>query len=49
MIAIVYILHSKSLDKYYIGHTTEPIEERLRKHLADHSGFTSKAKDWKVI
>jgi putative endonuclease len=49
MIAIVYIIHSKSLDRYYIGHTTEPIEERLRKHLAAHSGFTSKAKDWKVM
>ncbi len=46
---IVYILHSQSLDKFYIGHTCEDINERLRKHLSDHKGFTSKAKDWKVV
>ncbi len=44
-----YILYSLSLDRYYIGHTCELIEERLRKHLSDHSGFTGKAKDWKVV
>ena len=47
--AICYILYSETLKKFYIGHTTEPIEERLRKHLSDHKGFTAKAKDWKVI
>jgi putative endonuclease len=45
----IYILHSKILEKFYIGHTTESLEERLRKHLSDHSGFTSKAKDWRVV
>ncbi|KEO72818.1 GIY-YIG nuclease family protein [Anditalea andensis] len=49
MAALLYILHSIMLDKYYIGHTSEPIDERLRKHLTSHSGFTSKAKDWKVV
>src|SRR5690606_22222270 len=49
MQATFYILHSTILDKFYIGHTTEPMEERLRKHLSSHSGFTSKAKDWKVV
>ncbi|MCA6423651.1 MAG: GIY-YIG nuclease family protein [Flavobacterium sp.] len=44
-----YILFSKFLDKYYIGHTSETLEERLRKHLSKHSGFTSKAKDWEVV
>ena len=44
-----YILYSKSLDKYYLGHTSEPLEERLRKHLSNHSGFTSKAKDWEIV
>jgi putative endonuclease len=39
-----YILHSTQLDKFYIGHTTENLQERLRKHLSTHSGFTSKAK-----
>ncbi|WP_316633813.1 GIY-YIG nuclease family protein [uncultured Flavobacterium sp.] len=44
-----YILYSESLDQYYIGHTSEPLQERLRKHLSNHSGFTGKAKDWVVI
>lgn len=44
-----YILHSKSLDKYYIGHSCEDLQERLRKHLSNHKGFTSKAKDWVIV
>ncbi|WP_027377547.1 GIY-YIG nuclease family protein [Kaistella palustris] len=44
-----YILYSKSLDRYYVGHTGENIEERLRKHLSDHAGFTAKAKDWSLV
>ena len=44
--ATFYILYSAQLDKFYIGHTEAPIETRLYKHLADHSGFTGKAKDW---
>ncbi|MBI5914793.1 MAG: GIY-YIG nuclease family protein [Bacteroidetes bacterium] len=47
--ACVYILHSISLDKFYIGHTEQPPEERLRKHLTNHDGFTAKAKDWKIV
>ncbi|MBK5212850.1 MAG: GIY-YIG nuclease family protein [Flavobacteriaceae bacterium] len=45
---LVYILYSKELDRYYIGHTGETIAERLRKHLSNHSGYTSKAKDWEL-
>ena len=44
-----YILYSKSLNQYYIGHTSEALEERLRKHLSNHSGFTGKTKDWVVV
>ena len=44
-----YILYSKTLNQYYIGHTSESLQERLRKHLSNHSGFTGKAKDWIVI
>ena len=43
-----YILYSAALDKYYVGHTCTNVEERLRKHLSDHKGFTAKAKDWVV-
>jgi len=44
-----YILHSQELDKFYLGHTCEVLEERLRKHLSDHGGFTSVVKDWKLV
>ena len=47
--AVFYILYSATADKYYIGHTTEPIEERLRKHNSDHKGFTGKFSDWTRI
>ncbi len=44
-----YILYSKSIDKYYVGHSCEDLRERLRKHLSDHKGFTSKTKDWIIV
>ncbi|MBX2980766.1 MAG: GIY-YIG nuclease family protein [Flavobacteriales bacterium] len=49
MPATFYILFSQQLDRYYIGHTTEHIEERLRKHLANHQSWTSRAKDWQLV
>ena len=44
-----YILHSESLDKFYIGHTCENLDERFAKHLSNHKGFTAKVKDWKIV
>ncbi|WP_307461033.1 GIY-YIG nuclease family protein [Chryseobacterium sp. SORGH_AS_0447] len=44
-----YILYSQSLNKFYIGHSCETLQERLRKHLSNHKGFTSKVKDWEII
>ena len=44
-----YILYSASLDKYYIGSTGMNVAARLVKHLANHKGFTAKAKDWKIV
>ncbi|REG78331.1 GIY-YIG nuclease family protein [Algoriphagus antarcticus] len=44
-----YILYSILLDKFYIGHSCEALEERLRKHLSNHSGFTAKANGWKIV
>ena len=43
-----YILYSKSLDKYYIGHTND-LEGRHRRHLSDHKGFTGRAVDWEIV
>jgi putative endonuclease len=45
----VYILHSPSLDRYYIGHTGDNLSERLRKHNSNHKGFTGKVDDWTIV
>jgi putative endonuclease len=41
-----YILFSSSLDKYYIGYTSQDVTERIEKHNSNHKGFTGKADDW---
>ncbi|MDE5437176.1 GIY-YIG nuclease family protein, partial [Elizabethkingia meningoseptica] len=38
-----YILYSPLLDQFYIGHCSETLQERLRKHLANHKGFTARS------
>ncbi|MEZ4739606.1 MAG: GIY-YIG nuclease family protein [Flavobacteriales bacterium] len=47
--ATFYILYSAAIDRYYIGHTTESMDERLRKHLSAHQRWTGRAKDWQVV
>jgi putative endonuclease len=47
--AIVYILYSAEQDAFYVGHTTDNLDERIRRHLSDHKGFTSRAKDWRLV
>ena len=44
-----YILYSASKDRYYIGHTGDEMEERLRRHNSDHKGFTGKTGDWQIV
>jgi putative endonuclease len=48
MIYLFYILFSKSINKYYIGHTSN-IEERIRKHNSNHKGFTGHKNDWTLV
>ena len=45
--ASVYILHSKKLNKFYIG-SCENLEQRLTQHLNHQfeKAFTNKADDW---
>ena len=43
-----YILHSKQLDKFYVGYC-QNLAERLDRHLSNHKGFTGKAKDWEIV
>jgi putative endonuclease len=37
------------LDKYYVGHTCDTLENRIEKHLSNHKGYTAKAKDWVFV
>ena len=48
VMAYLYVLYSGSLDRFYIGSTRGSLEERLRRHLSEHKGYTGKAKDWIV-
>ncbi len=43
----VYILHSSFLGSYYIG-SCKNVEERLKKHLNNRKGYTSRTKDWQI-
>ena len=43
-----YIIYSKSLDRYYIGSTSD-FSSRLEKHLYNHKGYTGRAKDWDYV
>jgi putative endonuclease len=45
----VYILFSAKKDSYYIGFTSDIIEERIRKHNSNHNGFTGNTGDWKLV
>ena len=44
-----YILYSEEIGRYYVGYTSAAMEDRLRRHLTEHRGFTGRAKDWKVV
>ncbi len=44
----VYILFSKTRDKYYIG-SSQNIEQRVKKHNEKHKGFTGHTKDWVLV
>ena len=47
-----YILHSKSLNRFYIGACQESLDERIRKHNSHSYGkttYTSIANDWRLF
>ena len=51
MIASCYLLHSQSLDQFYVGVTTQNIEDRIQKNNQAHYGnhrYTATADDWKL-
>ena len=43
----VYIIYSKAIDQFYIGHT-ENLDDRLYRHRNSGSLATKKAKDWEL-
>ena len=45
----LYILHSASADKFYVGYTGDDPNERVRKHNSNHKGFTGFARDWAIV
>jgi putative endonuclease len=47
--AYTYILYSAQLDKHYIGATLNELEQRIRRHNANHKGFTGRANDWVLM
>ena len=44
-----YILFSSARNKYYVGHTGDRIEEGLRNHNSNHTGYTGKVRDWEIV
>lgn len=44
----VYILYSKSLDRYYTGHT-HSISDRLSRHNSGRSKATKGGIPWKIV
>jgi putative endonuclease len=47
----VYILYSPSLDRFYTGATSLPVETRHERHLIEYYGtkYTAAAKDWEIF
>ena len=44
----VYILHSPTKDKFYIGFTSD-LEDRITRHNQKSKGFTGNTNDWKIM
>jgi putative endonuclease len=45
---IVYIIYSIIKDRYYVGSTSDLIEDRIRRHNSNHAGYTGTANDWQL-
>ncbi|SDC54558.1 GIY-YIG nuclease family protein [Pedobacter soli] len=43
-----YILYSDTRNKYYVG-STSSLQDRLKKHNTNHSGFTGHTGDWRIV
>ncbi len=45
---ITYIIYSKTLDKFYIGFTSDMVS-RLQRHNQKGKGFTGNENDWQLV
>ena len=45
----LYILFSRIKNCYYIGVTGDLINERIRRHNSNHTGFTGKTREWILV
>jgi putative endonuclease len=43
-----YIIYSRQLDRFYVGHT-EDLSIRVDQHRSGASKYTSKATDWELV
>jgi putative endonuclease len=43
-----YIIQSETTNKFYVG-STQKVEERLRRHNANHSKSTKNKDPWKLV
>ena len=44
----LYILHSQSLDKFYVGYTSNLLE-RVERHNRGGNKYTSNGQPWKLV
>ncbi|MBL7882444.1 MAG: GIY-YIG nuclease family protein [Bacteroidia bacterium] len=44
----VYIIFSITKNNFYVGYTSDILEERVRKHNTNHKGFTGGIGDWEL-
>ena len=44
----VYILYSKSIEKYYVGQTSN-LQNRILQHNSGESKYTSKGMPWEIV
>jgi len=48
-ISYTYILFSKTRNRYYIGYTSDSLENRIKKHNTNHKGYTGNTNDWEIV
>ena len=45
---VTYILYSKSINRYYVGHSVE-MNERLREHNSGEGKYTKRGIPWRMV